>query len=437
MANPKFHFLLVVGAFTGSTYAACSPSGGDEPAFGSQGAGSTGGQSSGGANAGAATAGSNGASSGFANSGFGNGGLMFSSDGGVSSNVTDASCRAVTQEPEQIVVYHDATVTDTITTYSPVALFIMQDRSGSMVTGFPPPASPDSWNNSAAAISAFVNDPLSAGIEVGLGTFPYGPNNTAACDGSDCGTPVVPIAPLPQNASAMVSAMQAQAPSSPVALTPTECALRGMINQCAQFMQQSTTGEQCVAILITDGTPTQCDGDHANLTQIVADGYNDDGVITFTLGLPGADLAFLDQLAAAGGTTASIDVTQGTQVFIDALNSIRDSVSTTTSMQVTTQEVISTPLDCQWGVPAPPEGQVFNPEKVNLQFTPSGGAPQNFGYVASEADCGGATDAWYFDDPTSPTQVFVCPQTCEVVKNSAGASVNIQLGCDRIEKVPQ
>src|SRR6185295_9754788 len=102
-------------------------------------------------------------------------------------------CSAVKQVPEKITVYKDATVTDTITTYKPVALFIMQDRSSSMWTGNPSPASPESWRNSTNAVTAFVHDPASQGIDVGLGVFPpmnpIDSNNQGDCAaGSDCGT---------------------------------------------------------------------------------------------------------------------------------------------------------------------------------------------------------------------------------------------------------
>jgi len=205
--------------------------------------------------------------------------------------------------------------------YCSLAMFIMQDRSGSMVTG-QPNASPESWNNSTQAITAFVQDPSTTGIDIGLGTFPVGPNNTASCaDGSDCGTPVVPIASLPGNGQAMIQAMQQQTPT-PTALTPTECGLRGMINQCLKFMAASLSGEKCVAVLVTDGSPTQCDQNLTNLAQIVTDGQAN-GVSTFTLGLPGADLNFLNALAAAGGTDRAIDVSAGAQAFIGALNDVR------------------------------------------------------------------------------------------------------------------
>jgi hypothetical protein len=208
-----------------------------------------------------------------------------------------------------------------------------------------------------------------------------------------------------------------------------------MIDQCIQFMNQSPTGEQCVAILVTDGVPTLCDVNQQNLINIVANGQTQ-GVLTFTLGLRGADINALNLLAQAGGTTSAIDIAGGSAAFIAALNAIRDKVTTTETTQVTTTEVISTTLDCQWLIPEPPEGQRFDPAKVNLLFTPMGAGGEPFGYVPTEADCGGADNTWYFDDPHAPTQIFVCPGACEKVKNAPGARVDVQLGCDRIEGPP-
>jgi hypothetical protein len=362
------------------------------------------------------------------------GGVVFNpgNTGGSRAPSSDA-CPAIRQKPEQIIVYRDATVTDTITTYKPVALFIMQDRSGSMVTGFPPPADPNNWNNSTAAITAFVNDPQTAGILIGLGTFPYGPNNTADCTGgSDCGTPVVPIAPLPQNGNAMIQAMNAQQPSNPIALTPIECGLRGMINECLRFMAGAPNGEQCVAILVTDGTPTQCDGNQANLQAIIADGKNK-GVLTFALGLPGADLNQLNGFANAGGTGQAIDVGGGAQNFINALNNIRQKVTVTSTQVISTPMTIATPLPCSWTIPPAPAGTTFDKDKVNVQFTPPGATvPVDFGRVNDEGQCGQTTqDAWYYDNPASPTKVLACPHTCNgTLHNSAGAEVAVLFGCD-------
>src|ERR1041385_6581054 len=373
MRSTKSYLGVLTGCLVGAGFYACSASSGKD----SEGQLFT-------SNGGQANGSSTDASlnqSGFANGAGGGGTLMLGNGGNGASAApgTDGGCPRITQRPETVIVYKDATVTDTIYESKPVALFIMVDRSGSMVTGFPPPASADSWKNATTAITAFVQDPRTAGIDIGLGEFPAGQNNTADCTGgTDCGNAVVPIAPLPGNANAMVQAMQSQAPSSPIALTPTECGLRGMINQCLTYKQNSTTGEQCVAILITDGTPTQCDTNQANLVQIVAQGHAA-GITTYTLGLPGADANFLNQLAQAGGTTASIDVSGGSQQFIDALNNIRQTVAVTTSTQQTTQTTISSPLPCAWGIPQVPPPATFNKDKVNVEFTPpGGGAPIQF-----------------------------------------------------------
>jgi hypothetical protein len=273
-------------------------------------------------------------------------------------------------------------------------------------------------------VTAFVSDPSSDGISVGLGSFP--PLGSAAPDcttGTNCGTPIVPIAALPGNANAMITAMQTTAkPDNPIANTPTECGIRGMISQCEQW--QSSSGIQCVNVLVTDGTPTECDTNDANLIALVASAKTQ-GLTTFVIGLPGSNLQALDKLAQAGGTTAAIDVSAGVTAFTDALNKIRATVS------------VGTALPCQWKIPPPPSGQTFDPKMVNISFTPKGGTAQDFGYV-SEADCSRATNAWYFDvDPAqgTPTQVLLCSQTCDMLKASSGAEVSVGFGCKRKDAI--
>lgn len=369
---------------------------------------------------------------GAAGAGDGGGGAA-GADASAGGASTDGSvpCLAIKGQPENIVVYRDATVTDTITVYNPVALFLMVDRSGSMITGFPPPASADSWANATAAVTSFVSDPQTQGIEIGLGTFPYGANNTADCSGgSDCGTPVVPIAPLPENGPATIQGMQAQTPSSPIAQTPTECGLRGMVNECLQFMTQSP-GEPCVGVLITDGTPTQCDTNAANLQQIVKDGH-DKGVTTFVLGLPGSDITALNALASVGGTNAAIDLTSGgSQAFIDALANIRQEVGIVTTRVVSTQVTVATTLPCEWGIPPGPSGST-DFSKVNLEFVAQNSSHETLRNVASLGDCTKyPNDGWYYDNPQAPTTMKLCPATCTRFTTLTG-TFDVLYGCPQL-----
>jgi hypothetical protein len=331
--------------------------------------------------------------------------------GGAPAGDGGKGCPAIRQKPE------------VVTTYQPVALFVMQDRTGSMVSGVPSGCA-CSWMNSTTALNAFVNDPASAGLDVGLGFF--GGQDKTVCDGSDCGQAVVPIQPIAMAAQPIGSAMSSNAPN-PLNITPLECGLRGMVNVCLQYMSMSPIGERCVAVLVTDGNtmdPTPCDANVANLVGIVTDGLNK-GVKTFTLGLQGSDPNFLDQIAQAGGTMAHIDASGGVQAFVSALNMIRSSIT------------IATPLPCQWRIPEPPAGSRFDPTKVNVDFTPPGGKPQSFGHVESEADCARATgDAWYYDNSAKPadaTQVIACPNSCSgTLHNSIGAEVDVLFGCDTV-----
>jgi len=428
----KWSARIFAGGVAGFVVYACSSS------TGSPGAGATGFQSSGGTAVAVSTGGIGTSGSSPIVEGNGGGTLLLTGSGGAASTGTagsgatmDSGCPAIKQQPETITVYKDASVTDTITTYEPVALFIMQDRTGSMVTGVPSGCA-CSWGNSTTALTQFVNDPMSAGLDVGLSFF--GGSDKTTCDGSDCGQAVVPIGPLSQTGPQIISAMQNNAPN-PLNITPLECGLRGMVNACLEFMSQSPKGERCVAVLVTDGNtmdPTPCDGNVSDLVQIVTDGKTK-GVTTFTLGLKGSDPNFLNQLALAGGSNMSIDASSGPQAFVAALNSIRQAITTTKTTHIRTPMTISTPLPCEWGIPKVPAGTTFDKGKVNVQFVPSGGgAPIQFGFVTNPNDCARATsDAWYYDDNDNPTKVIACPNTCNgTLHNSTGAEVEILFGCD-------
>jgi hypothetical protein len=451
MPRPRnFAAFLFVG-FCSWRVVACSPSKVNDGAPSGVG-GLYVGQTTGGGGAGAQTG--SGAGFGTAASGNGMGGAFLNinqAGNAGSSRDRDSACHPLSETPEKVTVTDSAVVTDTITTLTPVAIFIMQDRSSSTVTGNPAPASPESWKNSTDAVTAFVKDPLSAGLDIGLGVFPPMSNGIGDCSaGSDCGTPLVPIASLPNNAQNVINAYQTATPpqgfGAPLLFTPTECALRGMINTCLQYMAASPSGEKCVAVLVTDGTPTTCDTNEQDLTAIIADGKSK-GVETYTLGLPGSDKAVLDGYAMAGGTGQSINVMGGAQAFVQALNGIRGKVSHQTAHTVQTTKVVQTPLKCQWKIPAPmPNDPPLDPMRVNVQFSAPNQPGQLFGHVKCDSHCSAMApppacppsgQAWYYDDEKTPTQIFLCPSTCNAIKNVIDARVDLQFHCPQKPYVVQ
>jgi hypothetical protein len=85
-------------------------------------------------------------------------------------------------------------------------------------------------------------------------------------------------------------------------------------------------------------------------------------------------------------------------------------------------------LDCQWEIPDPPPGETFAVNKVNVLYTPGGaGAAQTIYKV--EASACGPQGGWYYDDPTNPTYVRVCPATCSTIQNDWDGKIDILFGC--------
>jgi hypothetical protein len=86
-------------------------------------------------------------------------------------------------------------------------------------------------------------------------------------------------------------------------------------------------------------------------------------------------------------------------------------------------------LPCEYEVPAAPDGQMFDPAKVNVEFENGAGTLSQIGYVPSSFDCEFVPDGWYYDDPEMPTTILMCPQTCLDIQGHVGASVHVVLGC--------
>jgi len=97
--------------------------------------------------------------------------------------------------------------------------------------------------------------------------------------------------------------------------------------------------------------------------------------------------------------------------------------------QVSMQVVSGAALACEYEIPPPPDGQDFDPDRVNVEFENGAGGTLEIGRVDTPAACAGVSDGWYYDDPTAPTRIVLCPQTCDTIQGFANASVSIEFGC--------
>jgi len=138
----------------------------------------------------------------------------------------------------------------------------------------------------------------------------------------------------------------------------------------------------------------------------------------FLGGAAAPGVTYQDVATSTGGVFASICAEDWTGVF----SSLSDAV------------IESAPLPCNYAIPPPPQGMSFDVGKVNVKYTPPGADPnsvQPYGHVA-DADACGDREAWYFDDPTVPSEVLLCPSVCEQVGSGQGGTVDVLFGCATI-----
>jgi Mg-chelatase subunit ChlD len=282
-------------------------------------------------------------------------------------------------------------------------IIVVLDRSGSM--------SGQKWDGSVTALSTFANDPASAGINVGIIYFPQ-EGNSDSCNIEQY-KGVNAYGPLPQNAPAFITSLDAEDPLGPD--TPIFAALTGSLF-AATALQDANPDHKVILVFASDGDPSACDTNIANIATVAEQAYNYNGLQTFVIAIQGATVANLDQIAAKGGTGTAFDVTANIQAFADKMAEIR-----------------ATAIGCEVTIPEPPENEEFDPKLVNVNYTPGGmGEPIKLPKKQDKADCG-AGPGWYYDSETNPTEIIFCPASCQTVQADTQAKINVGFGCESIE----
>ncbi len=347
------------------------------------------------------------------------------------------ACAASSMVAEQVVLMDEIITEEVIEEIQPVAIYIMLDQSSSMMGPL--------WDGAVSAITAFVNDPGSEGIDVAIGYFPNPPlfPPIEHCQGVGYAVPQVPMGRLPGHAGNITGNLATHMANG--IGTPTGGALEGLTQFCTQF-QLDNPDEKCVGVLVTDGAPLgECPGDTPSLTGIVSTAYNGgagNSVRTFAVGLEGADFALLDALAMAGGAVDCDDANDarfacdvsaaagGPDQLSAALAKIRDVSTTVVETVEITTEVIDTPLECEWEIPPPPEGEVFDRDQVNVQLSAPSLNAMTLGRIDDPDDC--AERGWHYDDEDDPTRIIACEATCTLIQATSQANIEILLGCATI-----
>jgi hypothetical protein len=302
----------------------------------------------------------------------------------------------------------------------PVQMYIMVDRSQSMLLD-------QKWAGASAALTAFFQDEDSAGLSIALRFFPddlpVAGCDDPACNITSCGTPLVPLGQLneyPASADPHQQALVAAVASrNPNGQTPTYAALGGA-EQWAEA--NAAEGVKTAVVLVTDGEPNGCPPEDAgSIAQLAADARTNADIFTYAIGMEGANIGELDQIAVAGGTDNAF-VIGGTTIHADLIAAF--------------ESIGTAPIECSFAVPdAASVGQPVDLNLVNLTYSTGGDEdPETIPQVGGSADCG--SDAgWYYDDPNDPMEIHLCPASCTQVQNGpAGASLDVVLGCATVVK---
>jgi hypothetical protein len=421
MMRPNgFRFIGLLLTFLGgfALVASCGGPSGDS-GFGSSSGGS-----------GSGSGGFGGSGSGGASSGSGSGGQLGWGDASTGPTSLDGACAATSSKGQQ----------------APLDIYMMLDQSGSM--GEMVAGGTTKWAAVTAALNTFVMTPQQ-GVSVGLQYFGLPPAmsggsctngskckkaadcpggtclpfvnlcicpgaGTDSCNGADYAKPDVEIAPLPGVASAISTSIGMHAPTT---ATPTSAALQGA-TQHASDWAKAHPGDVVIALLATDGDPTECDTNIANIQMIASTAASaTPKILTFVIGV-GTSSGNLNAIAMAGGTGQAfiVDTTMNVnQQFLDALNKIR-----------------GTALGCSYAIPVPKSGTP-NYNQVNVQYTSSpGAAPVLIPKVSDQSKCPSSGNAWYYDNDSAPTMIVLCDSTCKSVLSTSTGEVDVLLGCTTI-----
>lgn len=320
---------------------------------------------------------------------------------------------------------------------SPLDIYLVLDRTASMLdrangsrgsdcdylAGISPPDTSKACYATYALADYLIN--VSPAVDTSLAFNVMSLSN--ACNGDDYVDPLIPPTPLPVTEdSALVQRISDENFNGGYG-TRIEGALRGIAKYTAS---NQTPGREMIGVLITDGDATNCDTNNARLAGIIADHLADTGIRTFIIGMEGASESKLEQLAVAGGAEEHQDFCGGLTPPCHYWN-VGDASGDVlaNALQAISEQAI--PLPCEIDVRGlkAPEGEALDYSRVNVTLT-EGDVVTTIPQVGSVDACPSGQLAWYYDEPSAPTSIFLCQDACDTVTAAGdGAKLNVVAGC--------
>jgi hypothetical protein len=270
------------------------------------------------------------------------------------------------------------------------------------------------------------------------------------------GTQAVDIAPLSQNLSSIISAINGIQLDNTPTWTPTlkawQFAYDYVTNQWPARAQYARNDKYI--IFLTDGIPT-VDNDGCTIgtsctNACISQAEYDTAVSTiaatgtaqartYFIGVPGSEeqqgapynpRVMLSRMAIAGGTAPAgctpDTAAAGNYCHLDLTSNADFATALAQAIKAIGQQVIS----CTYKVPPPPDGRLIDPKKIAITYTTGAGVVREL-KRASDSACNDGQ--WYVsavDGSGVPTDLSLCPDSCDTVTGDPGASVLVTFACN-------
>jgi hypothetical protein len=76
-----------------------------------------------------------------------------------------------------------------------------------------------------------------------------------------------------------------------------------------------------------------------------------------------------------------------------------------------------------------PKTEKSDPSMVVVRYTASGATERALTQLTDASKCGKYEDGWYYDHPTDPQRIVLCPATCAAANAQAGSKIEAAVGC--------
>lgn len=273
-------------------------------------------------------------------------------------------------------------------------LYLVVDESLAMVEP------DDLWTPLSQALQGWLTSTTTAGLEVALLGY------QAACEADAYSQPSVTWGALPEHADALLAGMQAGDHTDGGA---TAQALSGAIQQART--RSTSSGAPAAVVLLTAAQPSAC-GSTMFSTSLMASAGNlgTPSIPTYVVGL-GTEAAAYNQVAAVGGTSSAIVVTDPTS---------------TAAVQQGLDALLSQAV-CTFALP--PEAQGFDPTLINVWIDDATGS-----HLVPYAPAGcGSTGGWVFSALSPEPLIELCPASCQELADGGGR-VHFEIGCETVSE---